>query len=123
MKQVDNIFKWLEALESGEFKQGTNCLGNAEMGYCCLGLGCVAIDVDFNPLSARSLKFMSAVGLRCSEGTLFDGSFHGKHCLTEINDFTNAGFKRIAKLIRSRPEDLFIPEVAKAFREKSKEIH
>ena len=32
--------KWLEALRSGEFKQGQNVLRTAEDGYCCLGVLC-----------------------------------------------------------------------------------
>src|SRR4051812_4302141 len=31
--------KWIEALESGEFKQTTECLED-ETGYCCWGVFC-----------------------------------------------------------------------------------
>lgn len=31
---------WLEALESGEYKQTTSVLNNGEGGYCCLGVLC-----------------------------------------------------------------------------------
>lgn len=30
--------KWLDALRSGEYKQGKECLGNLKDGFCCLGL-------------------------------------------------------------------------------------
>lgn len=34
--------KWVEALLSGKYKQGTHCLRNADNEFCCLG---VALDV------------------------------------------------------------------------------
>lgn len=41
-KQYDLALRWIEALRSGEFEQGTNCLADEEepgrMCYCCLGV-------------------------------------------------------------------------------------
>lgn len=36
----DNIRAWVQALRSGEFKQGTGTLRNANSEYCCLGVAC-----------------------------------------------------------------------------------
>lgn len=32
--------KWIEALRSGEYRQGTHCLRSIENKYCCLGVAC-----------------------------------------------------------------------------------
>lgn len=36
--------KWLEALRSGNYKQGTGRLRKADNSYCCLGVLCDVID-------------------------------------------------------------------------------
>lgn len=33
--------KWVKALRSGEYKQGKECLGNKDNGYCCLGIAAI----------------------------------------------------------------------------------
>ena len=32
--------KWVEALRSGEFRQGRTCLRSPSDGFCCLGVAC-----------------------------------------------------------------------------------
>lgn len=38
--------KWLEALRSGKYVQGTDCLRNSEDQYCCLGVLCDVYDTS-----------------------------------------------------------------------------
>lgn len=36
---IRQLKKWIAALDSGDYKQGTECLQDT-YGYCCLGVGC-----------------------------------------------------------------------------------
>ena len=38
--QIEKVEKWIEALESGEFKKTEGVLKDCEGGYCCLGVLC-----------------------------------------------------------------------------------
>lgn len=40
--------KWVEALRSGEFKQGRDFLKTNDDKYCCLGVLCKIVAPDFN---------------------------------------------------------------------------
>ena len=110
--QLKNIEKWVAALESGEYKQGTRSLGSFEEGYCCLGVGATVCGVDFERDQLESKEFSEVVGLQTPSGRLKSTRFYGEGCLTDINDGTTAGFKRIAKLIKARPHELFVESVA-----------
>lgn len=46
MKNLDNIVKWCEALESGEYEQTKDCLHENGDGYCCLGVACELAILD-----------------------------------------------------------------------------
>lgn len=48
-----NIQKWVEALESGKYKQGRKCLQTDTGRYCCLGVGCVVF------VSEKKLRFFT----------------------------------------------------------------
>lgn len=119
MKELNNIIKWVDALESGWYKHGKDRLGDAEHGYCCLGVGCVAVGIKVKRYAAMSPTFARSVGLMDTEGHFIksDDWYFQHRCLTDINDHTKAGFKRIAKLIKNHPEWLFQPKVAQAVKE------
>lgn len=38
--------KWVEALRSGEYQQGSSCLKDSRNNYCCLGVACVVAGID-----------------------------------------------------------------------------
>lgn len=40
MNTLEFIDKWLVALRSGKYEQGTNALRDAKDGFCCLGVAC-----------------------------------------------------------------------------------
>lgn len=124
MKELKNIIKWVDALESGKYKQGKNKLGDHKSGFCCLGVGCKVLKIDYDPRGSLSESFAYSVGLLKHDGYFSQNSlpyyrntFFGKTALTTINDDTKAGFKRIAKLIKNHPDWLFEEEVAKAVKE------
>ena len=120
-QQVKNAIKWVEALRSGEYKQapfGNRAkLGNEEDGYCCLGVGCVVLELKHSPLDEHSSRLKDAVGLRYVEGNLLYSSYYRAASLGMINDMTHAGFKRIGTLLKTHPEWVFKMEVAKKLKE------
>jgi hypothetical protein len=42
LANIENIRKWVKALESGAFTQAQGALHRVNVGYCCLGVACVA---------------------------------------------------------------------------------
>jgi hypothetical protein len=123
----DNARKWVEALESGRFKQGTEVLHrvtpNGET-LCCLGVACVLAIEDGWPVEARQARgdvvydgereglpelVRRWLGLRNGAGRRNgDG---GEHTfLTNDND-DGKSFAEIAQIIRTHPE-LFEDEAA-----------
>lgn len=116
MKRADFIEKWLEALESGEYKQIKNKLREhtspKSYGYCCLGVACdVANKVGARRVSEDVLKkdLMLPVNMQLLIGINDSGdfkesiSYQGKKYsnLTGLND-DGVRFKTIARIIREQ---------------------
>jgi hypothetical protein len=119
--QDEAIDLWLEALESGDYKQTRDVLHDDDGGYCCLGVACDLYEKHEGPLDkkwrggisvALSKRFTtddegsgaevvkSWLGLVDDEGgcaTLPDE----KNSLAEMND-EKFDFLAIAEAIRSR---------------------
>lgn len=116
MKRADFIEHWLQALESGEYKQTKDKIWNRNdenPKYCCLGVACkVAEDLgvrkvefsdvdDWNELLPNSLA--SFMGMQ-TDGSLENSIYYrgnGYDTLTELND-AGIKFKTIARLIREQ---------------------
>lgn len=119
------IRKWVEALESGEYTQGSGALapfdGNGKVTYCCLGVLCElafrdgkcsqAYRLDNDVLSydaAETYLPRSVVEWAGLDGTdPFVIVNNGSTSLSKVND-DGMPFKLIAKLIRER----FLEEVS-----------
>lgn len=105
--------KWIEALRSGKYKQGKGELGDPDTGFCCLGVGCVVLDIPFYSGDSNNSEFATAVGLHTADSDFSDDTgeiqplFWNQPSLMQANDDTNAGFKRIAKFIETHPEYVF----------------
>lgn len=108
--------KWIEALESGEYKQGKKQLGDAKTGFCCLGVGCMVLGTAYQPEHDNSGDFADLVGLHTADADIFkidkEGDyvpayFYDESSLMIANDDTTAGFKRIGRFIRNNPEKVF----------------
>lgn len=117
--QIKNAIQWIDSLPS--YKQAPmgerEMLGDKENGFCCLGAGCFELDIDYEPSDGLDDCFVEHVGLIEEAGKFCDGSaFYGVNCLASLNDKTTAGFKRIAKLMKSHPEWMFKSEVAKGIK-------
>jgi len=122
-KQVErNIRRWIKALRSGDYKQGTNSLSyNGK--HCCLGVACEVFKIEKQKCVTSggkelcvwqykddgSLKWARAnlpdkvrqlLGLQNHDGKYNDFS------LIRLND-TGHSFEQIANVIQSQPSGLF----------------
>lgn len=112
MRQSDKK-KWVAALRSGKYKQGTNVLRDGKDKYCCLGVACHIFGVEAEARSdAKSgYQYDGNVGLlpkilRARLGLTSQGDLPKKVLLkgmkrislVQLND-GGATFKRIAKVI------------------------
>lgn len=116
MKNPEAVKKWVAALRSGEFKQGSKRLKDDDK-YCCLGVACVLAkregvipddasweDECQKPCLSLREQFEAVkdwLGLQGPEGWMDD-----LPSLTVIND-DGATFSKIADLIESEPKGLF----------------
>ena len=108
-----NRKKWIEALRSGEYEQGTGHL-NVGRSFCCLGVACevaskhsveVVLDeslrIKGDDLNAQ-LEVQYWLGLSGAAGEYGDQS-----CLVEDNDNAVKSFSEIADIIESNPDGLW----------------
>ena len=107
--------RWIEALESGEYKQTTGALQNNK-GFCCLGVLCDlavkdghvtkrihpsgAVEYD-QSCSILPESVMIWAGMSDTNGKLLNGTY-----LTQLNDERGYSFKDIADEIREEWETL-----------------
>lgn len=117
--------KWVEALESGEFKQCTGRLkkykylpDHIESKYCCLGVADEVCDLGEYAGETTLRHVYTGLGLYDPEGG-FKGNSTIKvidkgneySSLVLMNDKGKLSFKTIAKMIRKYPELVFAKEV------------
>jgi len=101
---------WVEALESGKYRQREGMLGRPETGMCCLGLAChlalehgvidsphISTDIDLSSMP----KVTNWLGLATAWA-----EYEEVHTLANDND-SGKTFKEIAEIIKSEPEGLF----------------
>lgn len=118
-EQIKNAIKWIDELPN--YKQAPmgkrSKLGNADNGYCCLGAGCVITGTEFISDRPANHEFQDKVGLIHLCGDFIkDNTYFGEYCLAFVNDNTDAGFKRISKLLKTHPDWIFKKEVAEGIR-------
>lgn len=106
----DNQELWLQALESGKYKQGQRYLKNGDK-YCCLGVACEIFGAEKSPVTGEfvfsnsilppeiveTLGLYSDIGNSCNKNDL---------SLAGLND-EGKSFKEIARIIRENPEIYF----------------
>ena len=98
-----NQLAWVEALESGEFRQCRFTMTDSIGGFCCLGVaGLIAgIDMDSGEMAIYH-AVQNWLGLRSGNGKILGGN-----TLVEMNDTDRYSFNGIAKLVREDPERCF----------------
>ena len=129
MKLIDqekarNLRTWLEALRSGEYRQNIDgILGNHEGGFCCLGVACKVLDLEFDWNAQILPELPDYIGLYDEEGNVKDGSIiFGDtglvySSLIEANDSGNVDFDEIADAIEENLIDFVEPAVAKLYKD------
>jgi len=111
-----NRKKWVKALRSKKYKQGTGELKSVDNEYCCLGVLCDIIGMKARKVSDGYTYFgndyqiappsaCQAVGLVDQHGT-YNTTIHDADCLTNDND-EGKTFKQIADIIEKEPIGLF----------------
>lgn len=107
--------RWVEALQSGKYSQGTGGLGDPKNGYCCLGVGCDILEIPFRAPSPSSVEFVVEMGLNDLAGSFVDherGGFcevMGTRSLVKANDSALLPHAVIAQIILQHPEFVFKP--------------
>lgn len=105
-EQLNNRRIWIEALESDKLPQGQGSLGDANVGFCCLGLGCYVLGVKYDPSDSFPPKaFCDKVGLPYDEellGTDLDAQYVGGNLVND-NDARLLSFPYIAQIIKTTP--------------------
>lgn len=111
---------WIDGLSTTNEKQAKGRLGNSEVGYCCLGLGCEVLGVDYDMTRGFSTEFNDVVGLNSQYGRyiLTNGEraregTKGKEELIFLNDHRNFTFKQIAERLKTHPRRYFHEAVGK----------
>lgn len=118
-KKIGNAIKWLEALVSGQYKQGYRVLGNKEKGFCCWGLGCHIVGKKFSANSGWDNELMHKIGFKANgslqEIVKTEGGHHYVD-LWSLNDAAKWSFEQIGKYLIEHPNN-FEREVELAIRE------
>lgn len=103
---------WVDALRSGEYKQGKGALQSGD-SFCCLGVACIVAEKHGVPVekvhgrvlgSHLSLQVGVQRWLGLSDCT---GIYSKGTSLAGLND-TGVPFSEIADIIESKPEGLFV---------------
>jgi len=100
-EQIKDAITWLDRLLVTRFKQSRKVLGNKENGFCCLGLGCHILGIDYNPSTGTSSDLIRAVGIQ----TVWE--------FIRLNDGRKYSFNQIAKQAIRNPDDFFLRDVAR----------
>lgn len=102
------IQKWVNALESGQYKQGRLALSDDDNNYCCLGVGNKVCRLHESSNTVFVTTYYQ-LGLIDDCGCL-TRHYDGYESLADLND-NNYKFQTIAKLIRNNPELMFTEDV------------
>jgi hypothetical protein len=117
-QRIANAILWIESLKSGEYKKGIGALGvekEGEWTYCCLGVGCKALNIDENYARGYSYKLIDLVGLTTEIG-YFDNH---NDSLTNSNDNVykdDTDFTNMVRIILDNIDYLFMGPVAEGLK-------
>lgn len=122
MKLTEAQEKWLQALESGQYKQGKDVLRDDEDCFCCLGVACdlfIPETVDQGGYgywygegadcedSVAPKSVVEKLHLLSQNGKIAGrDEYEPNSCLAQLND-NGQTFKQIAAFIRENPEKIF----------------
>lgn len=109
--------KWVAALRSGKYEQGTGALRSVDNRYCCLGVLCEVMGIEAEQ-SHKSLPYRYDGSIACLSNTIasragLSGLFARLKVpftyknedytdLAALNDKTDIGFEGIANIIEEQ---------------------
>lgn len=109
------IRKWIDALRSGDYKQGRGALCSDKNKYCCLGVACELLPKKFKGIWIEDKEDNSwNLTINGDEDAHFGGdlpneilNYIGINCyiqndLINLNDLNKLSFKQIAKYIETQ---------------------
>lgn len=115
LRSLTPVQLWVQALRSGDYKQGRSALKNPH-GYCCLGVACEVFPGYPTPLTRKNndgytsynnnYSFLPDI-VRRWLGLSTKGGHYNGGSLVNDNDASKT-FSEIADIIESRPEGLFV---------------
>lgn len=118
-QQAENAIRWIKALLSGRYKQGTKELGDKN-GYCCWGLGCQLMKIPFDKDDVWSDTLYTYIGFKNKDGAvtpeLKNTPEYTRTTLDRLNDNEDFTFKEIASFLITNATKNFVPGVAKEIR-------
>ena len=94
--------KWVEALRSGKYKQGTGCLRSKDDEFCCLGVLADVVNSSNWVLRDGGINAYGWLTYKCDlpDRLIPDGSINNLQIiLMEMNDEIGYSFERIADWI------------------------
>lgn len=112
---------WIKALRSGKYKQGTGCLRKGNE-YCCLGVLCEVLDLEFIPLYVeddlfadieREIDNKLLYGIQGNEGGIPHNILRTRKIkinqdyFVELNDGREFSFEQIANVLEIDKGNLF----------------
>lgn len=106
---------WLQALESGKYKQGYGRLKDIVGCLCCLGVLCEVAKIESHKISHHTWTYDSHTGTVPESAIAFAALVddtggrldHAPFRCTFMNDSRRYSFKMIASAIRAEPEQYF----------------
>lgn len=121
-QQAANAMKWIDTLAFKNYKQGQGVLGNKKVGYCCWGVGCKVMKLDYEPHEEWDGRLYDLIGIPKD----FDFSSETKNDyfhdhFMSLNDELQWKFPRIAAFILIHAHKIFDPTVAKIVRKELKD--
>ncbi len=92
--------KWVDALRSGRYKQGVDCLRTHDDRYCCLGVLCDVTGTRWRPHTLHDRYVCEGESLVMPRPLIVKTGLSRRECgdLAHMND-TGSSFSEIAEYI------------------------
>lgn len=105
--------RWVAALRSGKYKQGHSLLRSTQNHYCCLGVLCDVLGVEWRVKSEANISYLAYESETYLPDTIVEiaemksknGIIHGTS-LVNFNDVYRKNFNEIADIIEQNWEYL-----------------
>ena len=117
-EKAENAVKWINTLLTTELNQGRGALGDVESGFCCLGVGCYTLSINYDKYDGTDPDFSDTVGLLNEFGNPTSAGISNDTCtnfddaLVSLNDLHGKTFRQIGYTLIEKPYKYFSEEIA-----------